>query len=195
MSGKILIVDDEEAVRFGVRDFLEAHGFEVSEADTAATAQAAFRADGPDIALIDYRLPDGTALDLLRVFRDLDPEVPLIVLTAHGSIDLAVQAVKEGAEHFLTKPVELPALLVMLERLLAQQRTRQQQMARRARDVRTAVDPFIGTSTAIRALAEEATRVAAAASPVLIRGETGTGKGVLAAWIHAGVPGDRAIRP
>jgi DNA-binding NtrC family response regulator len=184
VPGKILIVDDEPAVRFGVRDFLEAHGYEVDEADTAAAAQTVFRAGRPDVVLIDYRLPDGTALDLLGPFKGQDPEVPLIVLTAHGSIDLAVQAVKEGAEHFLTKPLELPALLVILERLFAQQRSRQQQAARRDRDVRTAVDPFIGSSTAIRTLAEQAPRVAAAASPVLIQGETGTGKGVLAAWLH-----------
>lgn len=193
MRGKILIVDDEPAVRFGVRDFLEAHGYEVEEAETAAAAQAAFRTDGPDVALIDYRLPDGTALDLLKLFKHLDADVPLIVLTAHGTIDLAVQAVKEGAEHFLTKPVELPALLVILERLFAQHRTRQQHAARRARDIRTAVDPFLGTSAAICALAEQAARVAPVPSPVLIQGETGTGKGVLAAWLHHRSP--RADEP
>jgi DNA-binding NtrC family response regulator len=184
VPGKILIVDDEAAVRFGIRDFLEAHGYDVSEADSAAAAQAAFRADRPDAALIDFRLPDGSALDLLTLFGDLDADVPLIVLTAHGSIELAVEAVKKGAEHFLTKPVELPVLLVILERVLANYRTRRQQMARRARDVRAAVDPFLGTSAAIRALAEQAARVAPVASPVLIQGETGTGKGVLAAWLH-----------
>jgi DNA-binding NtrC family response regulator len=184
VPGKILIVDDEDAVRFGVRDFLEAHGYTVNDADTAAAAQAAFRADRPDVALIDYRLPDGTALELLKTFKEIDPAVSLIVLTAHGTIDLAVRAVKEGAEHFLTKPVELPALLVILERLFAQNRTRRQHAARRARDARTAIDPFVGTSTAIRALAAQARRVAGALSPVLILGETGTGKGVLAAWLH-----------
>jgi DNA-binding NtrC family response regulator len=184
LPAKILIVDDEASVRFGVRDFLEAHGYEVDEAESAAAARAAFRAGHPDVALIDYRLPDGTALDLLAHFKDLDADVPLIVLTAHGTIDLAVQAVKEGAEHFLTKPVELPALLVMLERLVARDRTRRQHAARRARDARAAVDPFVGTSPAIRSLAVHAARVADVLSPVLIHGETGTGKGVLANWLH-----------
>jgi DNA-binding NtrC family response regulator len=184
VPGKILIVDDEVGVRFGVRDFLEAHGYDVDEAESAAAAQAAFRSHRPDAVLIDYRLPDGTALDLLPVFKTLDSDVPVILLTAHGSIDLAVQAIKDGAEHFLTKPVELPALLVILERLFAQNRTRRQQVARRARDARTAIDPFVGMSAAIRALADQAGRVAGALSPVLILGETGTGKGVLAAWLH-----------
>jgi DNA-binding NtrC family response regulator len=188
VPGKILIVDDEPAVRFGVRDFLEAHGYDVDEADSAAAAQAAFRADRPDVALIDYRLPDGTALDLLTIFKDLDSDVPLILLTAHGSIDLAVQAVKQGAEQFLTKPVELPALLVILERLFAHDRTRRQHVARRARDVRTAVNPFVGTSAPIRALAEQAGRVAGVLGPVLILGETGTGKGLLAGWLHQHSP-------
>jgi DNA-binding NtrC family response regulator len=188
VPGKILIVDDEDAVRFGVRDFLEAHAYTVIEADTAAAAQAAFCADRPDVALIDYRLPDGTALDLLKMFKEIDPVVSLIVLTAHGTIDLAVQAVKKGAEHFLTKPMELPALLVILERLFAQNRTRRLHAARRARDARTVIDPFAGTSMAIRSIAEQARRLADALSPVLLLGETGTGKGVLAAWLHGHGP-------
>lgn len=181
---RILIVDDDPAIRFGLRDFLETRGYRVDEAATALEAEQAFRAAPPDAVVTDYRLPDGDALQLLPRLRALGEQVPIILLTAHGSVELAVQAMKEGAEHFLTKPVTLPALLVVLERSLEHQRNRQQQAARKARQERRAVDPFVGTSAAIRALAEEARRIAGAERPVYLRGETGTGKGVLARWLH-----------
>jgi DNA-binding NtrC family response regulator len=181
---RLLLVDDDASSRFALREYFELRGFQVDEADSLRAALASFQASRPDAAVLDHSLPDGTALDLLPRLRALDPGVPLIVLTGHGSIDLAVQAVKEGAEHFFTKPVELATLAVVIERLLDQQRQRQRALAGRSRDARRAVDPFLGTSGAIRRLAEEAARVQASDSPVLIQGETGTGKGVLAAWLH-----------
>jgi DNA-binding NtrC family response regulator len=181
---RVLLVDDEPAVRFGVCDFLRGRGFEVVEAESCAEAEMAFRKAPPDIAIVDYSLPDGNALDMLPRFREADPSVPIVILTAHGSVDLAVKAIKEGAEQFLTKPVQLEALAVILERLIENQRNRQQQMARRSRLARDLRDPFLGSSTAIRALAAEARKVAASDSPVLIQGETGAGKGVLARWLH-----------
>jgi DNA-binding NtrC family response regulator len=114
--------------------------------------------------------------------------VPLIFLTGHGSIDLAVRAIKEGAEQFLTKPVELPALLEVLRRALENQRNRKQRLAGRTRQMREQVDPFIGTSAAIRGLAEDARRLLAVDSPVLIQGPTGTGKSLLARWLHDNGP-------
>ena len=185
---RILLVDDEPGVRFGMRGFLESHDYQVEEAETVAEAEEAFRASPPDAAILDYSLPDGNALDLLPRLKEIDSGVPLVILTAHGSVDLAVRAIKEGADHFLTKPVELPALLVIVSRLLENQRNRQQQLARKSRQMRERIDPFIGTSGAIRELADQATRVVASDSPILIKGETGTGKGVLAAWLRDNGP-------
>ena len=181
---RVLVVDDESGVRFGIRDFLEQHGYEIEEADSCRDAQNIFRSYRPDIVIADYMLPDGTALDLLPRLKEIDPDIPLLVLTAHGSIDLAVRAIKEGAEQFLTKPLELPALQVILERLLEKQRNHHKQLASKTRQVRNAIDPFIGSSSTIRALAEQARKVLTTDSPVLILGETGTGKGVLARWLH-----------
>ena len=190
---KILIVDDEPGIRFGVRDFLEAEGLEVEEADSAASAEKGVREFHPDAVVLDHMLPDGTALELLPRIREIDPTVPVVVLTGHATIDLAVRAVKEGADQFLAKPVELPALLVMIRRLLESQREKRRQAAGRARQAREAVDPFSGASPAIRRLAEDARKVAASSSPVLIQGETGSGKGVLARWLHRN--GTRADEP
>jgi DNA-binding NtrC family response regulator len=185
---KVLVVDDESGVRFGIRDFLEQHGYEIEEADSCQDAQHIFRSSRPDIVIADYMLPDGTALDLLPRLKEIDSGIPLLVLTAHGSIDLAVRAIKEGAEQFLTKPLELPTLLVILQRLLQKQRNHHKQLASKSRQVRQAIDPFIGTSAAIRALKEQAKKILSTESPVLILGETGTGKGVLARWLHDNSP-------
>jgi DNA-binding NtrC family response regulator len=185
---KVLVVDDESGVRFGIRDFLEQHGYEIEEAESCQDAQHLFRTSRPDIVIADYMLPDGTALDLLPRLKEIDSGIPLLVLTAHGSIDLAVRAIKEGAEQFLTKPLELPTLLVILQRLLQKQRNHHKQLASKSRQVRQATDPFIGRSPAIRALAEQAKRILGTESPVLILGETGTGKGVLARWLHDNSP-------
>jgi DNA-binding NtrC family response regulator len=129
-------------------------------------------------------LPDGDALALLPRLRAVDASVPVVVLTGHGSIDLAVRAVKEGAEQFLTKPVELASLLVVIERLIEARRTRRRQLAGQARESRGEIDPFLGETPAVRRLAEQAERVAATDRPVLIQGPTGSGKGVLARWLH-----------
>ena len=185
---RILIVDDEPAVRFGIRDFLELQGYEVDEAETCQEARHLFGNSRPDIVIADYMLPDGTALDLLPRLKEIDSEIPLLVLTGHGSIDLAVKAIKEGAEQFLTKPIEMSALQVILQRLLETQRKHHKHLASTSRRVRKAIDPFIGTSAAIRSLAVQAGKILTTESPILILGETGSGKGVLARWLHENSP-------
>ena len=185
---RILIVDDEPAVRFGIRDFLELQGYEVDEAETCQEARHLFGNSRPDIVIADYMLPDGTALDLLPRLKEIDSEIPLLVLTGHGSIDLAVKAIKEGAEQFLTKPIEMSALQVILQRLLETQRKHHKHLASTSRRVRKAIDPFIGTSAAIRSLAVQARKILTTESPILILGETGSGKGVLARWLHENSP-------
>jgi DNA-binding NtrC family response regulator len=184
VRNRVLVVDDDRAIRFGVRDFLTSHGFEVEEAESCAAMERAFAQSRLDAAVVDHVLPDGNAVDLLPRLKALAPAVSLIILTGHGSIDLAVRAIREGAEHFLTKPIELPALLLVLQRVLENQRNRRKDLAVKSRRARTVIDAFVGESPAIRELARAARAVAGADSPVLIQGETGSGKGVLAAWLH-----------
>src|SRR5262245_27152684 len=183
------MVDDEERIRFAVRDFLELQDFEVVEADTCAAAEQLVREARPDAAVLDYGLPDGNALDLLPKLKALDPDLPVVILTGQGTIELAVRAIKEGADHFLLKPVELPALLVLLQRLLERERTHRRELADQAgRARRREIDPFQGAGPAMRKLGEQAAKMAAADSPVLILGETGAGKGVVARWLHTHSP-------
>lgn len=184
----ILIIEDEEAIRFGLSRSFGNKGFRVTEADSCAEGERAFRLATPDVVLLDYCLPDGDGLDLLGRLRALDASVPVLLLTAHGSIDMAVRAIKEGAEQFLVKPVDIATLLVVVERLLDNRRNFQAALAGRVREARDVVDPFVGSSSAIQRLREKAQRLLASSSPVLILGETGTGKGVLARWIHQNGP-------
>jgi DNA-binding NtrC family response regulator len=183
-KGVLLVVEDDHDVRLPMRSFLSAKGYEVDEAATIGAAEQIFRRRRPDGVVMDFSLPDGDGLALLRKLKSIDPTVPAVMLTAHATIDLAVTAIKEGAEQFFTKPVELPALLVILERALDNQRVRHSSIARKSADARRAVDPFFGESEAIRTLAFQAQKVAVSAVPLLIQGETGTGKGVLARWLH-----------
>lgn len=193
-TSRVLLIDDEPVVRFGLRDFLESHGFAVDEAEDCASAREAFRSSRPDAAVLDFLLPDGDALDLLGHFKRTDSAVPVLILTAHGSIDLAVRAIKEGAEQFLTKPVDLPSLLVLLRREIDNRRLRQEGMVdRRRAELNGSIDPFVGSSAAIRRLEEQARKVLMSDSTVLIHGETGSGKGVLARWLHR--HGPRATEP
>ncbi|HEX3525634.1 MAG TPA: sigma-54 dependent transcriptional regulator [Thermoanaerobaculia bacterium] len=185
---EILLVDDEAAIRFGVGDFLASKGFAVREAATATEALAAVEAARPDAMVIDYRLPDGDALGVIPRVREIDPRIFIVLLTAHGSIELAVEAVKAGAEQFLTKPVDLDTLLVVLRRGLESRRHRQRQIASERLESRRELRPFLGDSNAVRALERGARKLAAADSPVLLLGETGTGKRELARWLHDNGP-------
>lgn len=193
MRRRILLVDDDAGIRFGVRDYLESDGFEVVEATSCKEAEGVFERAPTDAVILDHRLPDGNALELLARLRAIEATVPVVILTAYATIELAVAAIKQGAEHFVTKPVELSALLVVLNRLFEKQRNRRKVLASQTREDRAMLNPFLGSSSAIRSLAVEAKQVAGSESPVLILGETGTGKGVLAQWIHEHSP--RADEP
>src|SRR5262249_54551119 len=150
-----MIVDDEADVRLPLRRFLLGKGYGVLEADAAGGLRAVLRQESFDAAVIDFSLPDGDGLDVLRAIKAQDPTIPVVLLTGHGTIDLAVKAIKEGAEQFFTKPVELPALLIVIERALENRRMRQVSLAGKSQQARNAVDPFFGESPAIRKLANE----------------------------------------
>jgi len=184
----VLLVEDEPVLRALLRDDLKALGFAVEEAATVERAKEVFRRVLPDVAVLDYLLPDGNAMDLLAAFQAVDPGAPLVLLTGHGSIDLAVRAMKAGAFYLLTKPVELPELESVLRRALAGRPARSPAAAGAAADAareeRRSFDVLLGQSRPIVELGRELAVAVRSEGPILIEGETGTGKGVLASWLH-----------
>jgi len=189
----VLLVEDEPSLRLALGRYLERNDYGLAEAATCLAAESTFRTRRPDVVLADYELPDGNALELLPRLRAIDRSVPVVILTAHGSIDLAVRAIKEGADQFLTKPVDLPALLAILNRICEDRRERAARIALQEREGRSVPDPFLGVSAAVAELREQALRLAESEGPVLVLGETGSGKGVVTRWLHA--QGPRAREP
>ncbi len=185
---EILLIDDEPQLRFTVRRFLESRGYSIREAESCRSGIEACRESGPDAILLDYNLPDGDALSILPTLKEIQPEIPVLILTAHATVDLAVRAMKLGAENFLTKPLELPTLHIILERALENKRNRLKVAASESRIAREFLGAFLGQGPAIRQLAQLAEGALRTEGPVLIQGETGVGKGTLAMWLHNNGP-------
>jgi DNA-binding NtrC family response regulator len=190
---KVLLLDDDSDLRQAYASHLTSNGFLIFEAETVSAALKCFEAAAPDIAILDFRLSDGTSLQLLPKLKELDPTVPVIVLTGFGSMELGVSLIKAGAEQCLAKPLEPSALLLVVNKALENSRNQQRQLASNTRRRRVVLDPFLGKSSAIQRLADTASKIAKGQSPVLLQGETGTGKGVLATWLHENGP--RADEP
>ena len=192
MSATVLVVDDEETARRFVAEALGDAGYEALEAGTLAQANKAVDAGAADIILLDIFLPDGSGLSLLdRVSRE-NPSPPVIMMTAFGEVDIAVEAMKKGAQDFLQKPLDLERLLQAVER------TREIVSLRRELDLlrrssQGQIEWIVGENPRVQQIAREAQRAAAASVSVLITGETGTGKEVLAQSIRT--MGPQAARP
>jgi DNA-binding NtrC family response regulator len=193
LKDRVLVVEDDASVRAVISEFLQRRNYDVIVAADCANAEQLTRSARPDAAILDYCLPDGNALALIPRLKAVSPAIPLIVLTGFGSIELAVEAVKLGAEHFLTKPAELATLAATVQHCIENQRIRQKQIAEKSSSRRKAPNPFVGTSVSILKLKDTASKTLLSDSPILIQGETGTGKGVLARWLHQNGP--RASAP
>ena len=180
-------------VRSGICTFLAAQGHIVSEASNCHDAQLQLQRLRPDALVLDFYLPNGDAPQLLRQAKSMAPRVPVVVLAGQAGSDLTERAIRHGADQVLMKPVELAGLQSALLRVLAHERSPRTLTAAPPKAERECLNPFIGTSAAIRRLREIANRVLASESPILVQGETGAGKGVLANWIHRNGP--RAERP
>lgn len=188
MTAKLLLVDDDEKVLSVVGTYLKRQGCIVYTARSIAEGDQLFDTEHPDVSIFDYDLPDGSGFELLKSVLAKDPDTAAIVLTGHGTIDLAVESIKLGAEHFLTKPIELKSLWVMIQRALEARSLRRKKVARDRQESRTRLDPFLGTSAVVKRLKELAEAVLDSHAPVFILGPTGSGKGVLARWLHENGP-------
>jgi DNA-binding NtrC family response regulator len=179
----ILVVDDDESLRSTIRSYLEVKGFSVAEASSGKECRDFLELQRPDAVAMDYLLPDTNGLQLLREIHAADSSIPVLIMTGVATIDLAVRAMKEGAEQFVAKPFELSVLLQLLEKIFENSRYIRREQAVTRSVVRYRRDPFMGTSNSIKRLATSARAILGTSLPILIQGETGTGKGVLADWL------------
>jgi len=184
-AASILLVEDKDSLRAMLRLALEAQGHAVIEARDEAEAVAALRDTQPAIVLSDLRLPVGDGLGVLRAAKETDPELPVIVMTAHGSIQDAVAAMKQGALDFLAKPVDPDHLLLLVERALAQRRLLgEYRLLKEEAAARRGGPHIIGDSPALRQVMTAIDRAAATDTTVLLEGESGTGKELCARALH-----------
>ena len=184
-AASILLVEDKDSLRAMLRLALEAQGHAVIEARDEVEAVAALRDAQPAVVLSDLRLPVGDGLGVLRAAKEADPELPVIVMTAHGSIQDAVAAMKQGALDFLAKPVDPDHLLLLVERALAQRRLlNDYRLLKEEAAARRGGPHIIGDSPELRQVMAAIDRAAATDTTVLLEGESGTGKELCARALH-----------
>jgi DNA-binding NtrC family response regulator len=190
----ILVVDDEALIRWSLTERLHAEGYEVLEADTGKAALEKLP-EGVDLVLLDYRLPDTDGVSVLRKIKEFDPDVLVILLTAYASVETAVEAMKQGAYHFANKPFNLDEVAATVERALETTRLRREVRQHRTNAARPySLQRLVGESHTMRELRSLISRVAASpASTVLLTGESGTGKDLVAKIIH--YASDRSAKP
>lgn len=181
----ILLVEDKDSLRRVLRLTLENAGYSVTEANDARAALNEIAASRHRLVLTDLRMPNGSGLDVLRSARAADADVPVIVMTAFGSVDEAVQAMKDGAQDFLQKPVDSNHLLLLVGRALEQARLRTENILLREEWSRRYGFPrIIGESETLKRAVGETQRVAQTEATVLLLGESGTGKELFARAVH-----------
>jgi len=183
----ILIADDDAGIRGMLRDFLEDEGFSVEETDDSDHVVEAIRGgDPPILVLMDVRMPKKSGIDVLReLSEDRGSQLPVIIMTAYGSANLAIQAMQLGAYDYVTKPFDLDEVLITIRRYIEHQRLLQR--VSQSGVARADHDPnefIIGNSSAMQEVYKIVGRVAASDATVLIAGETGTGKELVATVIH-----------
>ncbi len=189
----ILVVEDKDSLRSMLEQMLKAEGWGVVGLSNGAVAVERLRAgEKADLVLTDWRLPGADGLAVLDAARAMDPTIPVVVMTAFGSIETAVDAMRRGAEDFITKPVD-PDLLRLLVARAIERRAKRRESILFAEAESRSVPPIIGESNALRAVKAEVERVAGTDATVLLEGESGTGKELFARAIH--LLSGRAKRP
>lgn len=192
--GRILVIDDEADIRESFETLLELEGYTVHTAENATEGLKKFESGVYDLILLDLMMPDRSGLEVLDDIRRRDKETPIFLITAYGSIEVAVEALKSGANDYFSKPWDNEKLIIEIERQLARTRLEQENRElRRALKQRYSFPNIVGKSERMLRVLDLVTQVAPSKSNILITGETGTGKELIAKAIHANSP--RADQP
>jgi DNA-binding NtrC family response regulator len=183
--GSILIIDDEAAIRESLQTLLELEGYDVEIAETGDEGLARLGERTHDLVLLDYALPDRNGIEILADIRDRDPEFPVIMITAYGTVENAVRAMQGGAANFIQKPWDNEKLLADVRNTIARRRVEEENVQlKRALKQRYNFEHIVGKSEAMLRIFDLVAQVAPSRSTVLIQGESGTGKELIAKAIH-----------
>jgi len=183
---RILVVDDEPLVRWSLREGLEKAGYQASVAETGEEALRILDEESQDLVLLDNRLPGALGIDILKQMKDMDPDMVVIMITAHADVKTAVEAMKLGAHDYFTKPFEIEEIVVAIQKALETTKLRREVThLLREQEERWGFGNVIAKSKSMEQVIETAKKVAASeATTVLLEGETGTGKDLIARAIH-----------
>jgi len=186
---RIMVIDDEPLMKITVQDALVADGYKVTAAETGEKGLSLFRESPVDILITDLRLPDMDGIEILKEVKSLNPSTQVVLITAYGSIDSAVSAMKEGASDYLTKPFSIDELLLIIKRLLRLKQLEEENISLRKRvEERYGLEGLVGKSPQMLKVYDLIETVAPTDATVLIYGESGTGKEMAANAIHLQSP-------
>lgn len=180
---KILVVDDDGVIRLSLCEILRNNGFLSLDASTGKEAIELFKKEAPEAVLLDLKLPGMDGIEVLQEFKKIDPDIPIIIITAYNDIEIAVEAIKSGAYDFIMKPPKFDRLIFTLKRAIEKLELKQT-----VKNLNTAFEVslewLLGKSDAIRNIIKQIHQVANSDFSVIIQGETGTGKTTVARAIH-----------
>lgn len=191
MGKRILVADDEKNMRWALQKALAKEGYLVDLAEDGQAALERVRTELPDLVILDYKMPKKDGLAVLKELRESSPDLPVIMLTAHGSIDHAVMAIQAGASDYMTKPFELDELKARVIKALQLSKLTQEVHYLRSALGERHGRALVGDSPAMQSVLQMVQQVAPSSAPVLITGETGTGKELIARAIHSLSPRER----
>ena len=188
-KGRILVVDDEANARTALAELLRDEGYAVESAADGFKALGKLAECAPDLVLTDLKMPGMDGIELLNRVHEHDPDIPVLVMTAFGAVDTAVSAMRAGARDYLTKPINVPEVVLVIARELGERRLRSETRLLRARLAeRYSFDNIVGSSAEMQEVFKAVAQVASSRASVLITGESGTGKELIAAAIHERSP-------
>jgi DNA-binding NtrC family response regulator len=181
---KILIVDDDRSIRRTLKDILEFERYDVEEAEDGLTCLVKVKQDKFDVIIMDIKMPKMDGMDAIDRLQELYPDIPVIMISGHGDIDTAVEAVKKGAFDFLSKPPDLNRLLITVRNALDKSTLIVQKKTLQKRVKKSTVTKIVGSSPEINMIKETIAKVAPTDARVLVQGPNGTGKELVARWLH-----------